>query len=85
MSYDQVEDAEYMADEYEMEDVDDMDEEFHGREMGGSDSEVDEHDYLVCDFTWYNCTLVFHCYTVDNCKFYLLVFVISSLLVALFG
>ncbi|XP_058219036.1 uncharacterized WD repeat-containing protein C2A9.03-like [Rhododendron vialii] len=47
MSYEQAEDAEHMADEYEMEDVDDdMDEEFRGREMAGSDSEVDEHDYL---------------------------------------
>lgn len=47
MSYEQADDAEYMADEYEMEDVeDDMDEEFRGREMAGSDSEVDEHDYL---------------------------------------
>lgn len=54
MSYEQAEDAEHMADEYEMEDVDDhMDEEFRGREMAGSDSEVDEHDYLVCDFTLY--------------------------------
>lgn len=54
MSYEQADDAEYMADEYEMEDVeDDMDEEFRGREMAGSDSEVDEHDYLVCDFTLY--------------------------------
>ncbi|CAL5335459.1 unnamed protein product [Camellia sinensis] len=47
MSHHQVDDAEYMADEYEMEDVDDdMDEEFRGREMGGSDSDVDEYDYL---------------------------------------
>ncbi|KAL7195005.1 hypothetical protein ACSBR1_035260 [Camellia fascicularis] len=50
MSHHQVDDAEYMADEYEMEDVDDdMDEEFRGREMGGSDSDVDEYDYLVSD------------------------------------
>ncbi|GMP64862.1 hypothetical protein CsSME_00025927 [Camellia sinensis var. sinensis] len=47
MSHQQAEEAEYMADEYEMEDVDDdMDEEFRGREMGGSDSDVDEYDYL---------------------------------------
>lgn len=42
--------AGYVEDEYEMEDVDDdMDDEFRGREMGGSDSDVDEYDYLVCD------------------------------------
>lgn len=45
----QGDDADYMADEYEMEDVDDdMEDEFHGREMGGSDSDVDEYDYMVC-------------------------------------
>ncbi|CAN6559147.1 unnamed protein product [Malus baccata var. baccata] len=39
--------AGYVEDEYEMEDVDDdMDDEFHSREMGGSDSDVDEYDYL---------------------------------------
>jgi hypothetical protein len=49
MSHYQGDDAEYMADEYEMEDVDDdMDEEFRAREMG-SDSDVDEYDYPVCD------------------------------------
>ncbi|XP_031116298.1 uncharacterized WD repeat-containing protein C2A9.03-like [Ipomoea triloba] len=43
----QGDDADYMADEYEMEDVDDdMEDEFHGREMGGSDSDVDEFDYM---------------------------------------
>ena len=42
--------AGYVEDEYEMEDVDDdMDDEFRGREMGGSDSDVDEYDYSVCD------------------------------------
>ncbi|PSS14253.1 WD40 repeat protein [Actinidia chinensis var. chinensis] len=47
MSNQQGDDAEYMADEYEMEDVDDdMDEEFVGREMGGSDSDVDEYDHM---------------------------------------
>ncbi|GMP66350.1 hypothetical protein CsSME_00046891 [Camellia sinensis var. sinensis] len=47
MSHHQVDDAEYMADKYEMEDMDDdMDEEFRGREMGGLDSDVDEYDYL---------------------------------------
>ena len=49
MSNQQGDDAEYMADEYEMEDVDDdMDEEFVGREMEGSDSDVDEYDHMVC-------------------------------------
>ncbi|GFZ12857.1 transducin/WD40 repeat-like superfamily protein [Actinidia rufa] len=47
MSNQQGDDAEYMADEYEMEDVDDdMDEEFVGREMGGSDSDLDEYDHM---------------------------------------
>ncbi|GFS36129.1 transducin/WD40 repeat-like superfamily protein [Actinidia rufa] len=47
MSNQQGDDAEYVADEYEMEDVDDdMDEEFVGREMGGSDSDVDEYDHM---------------------------------------
>lgn len=49
MSYYQRDDAEYMADEYEMGDVhDDMEEEFHAREMG-SDSDIDEYDYMVSD------------------------------------
>ncbi|XAR56849.1 hypothetical protein NMG60_11037470 [Bertholletia excelsa] len=49
MSHQRVDDAEYMADEYEMEDVeDDMDEDYRGREMG-SDSDVDEYDYLMSD------------------------------------
>ncbi|TXG68125.1 hypothetical protein EZV62_009400 [Acer yangbiense] len=46
MSNYQADDAEYMADEYDMEDIDDdMDEEFQGRDMAGSDSDVDEYDY----------------------------------------
>ncbi|KAH9804556.1 WD REPEATS REGION domain-containing protein [Citrus sinensis] len=46
MSHHHADDAEYMADEYDMEDIDDdMDEEFRGRDMGGSDSDVDEYDY----------------------------------------
>lgn len=49
MSHQPGDEAEYMADEYEMEDIDDdMDDEFHGRDMGGSDSDVDEFDYMVC-------------------------------------
>jgi len=52
MSHHQGDDADYMADEYEMEDGDDdMDEEFRGRDTGGSDSDVDEYDNLVCDIT----------------------------------
>lgn len=42
----QGDDADYMADEYEMDDVDDMEDEFHGREVAGSDSDVDEYDYM---------------------------------------
>ncbi|GMY30731.1 uncharacterized WD repeat-containing protein C2A9.03-like [Fagus crenata] len=46
MSQYQGDDAEYMADEYEMEDVDDdMDDEFRGREMGGSESDVEEYEH----------------------------------------
>ncbi|XP_038685019.1 uncharacterized WD repeat-containing protein C2A9.03-like [Tripterygium wilfordii] len=46
MSHYQAEDAEYMAEEYDMEDVeDDMDEEFRGRDMSASDSDVDEFEY----------------------------------------
>lgn len=48
MSRYQAEGAEYMADEYEMEDVDDdMDDELRGRDNGGSDSDVDEYDAMV--------------------------------------
>lgn len=47
MSNYQRDNAEYMADEYEMEDVDDdMNDDFSGREMAGSDSDVDENDHL---------------------------------------
>ncbi|KAK1399224.1 hypothetical protein POM88_009087 [Heracleum sosnowskyi] len=47
MSHYQAEDAEYMVDEYEMEDVDDdMDDELRGRDNGGSDSNVDEYDAM---------------------------------------
>ncbi|KAK7829297.1 putative wd repeat-containing protein c2a9.03 [Quercus suber] len=46
MSQYQGDDAEYMADEYEMEDVDDeMDDEFRGRDMAGSESDGDEYDH----------------------------------------
>ncbi|EEF30625.1 conserved hypothetical protein [Ricinus communis] len=46
MSYYQRDDPEYMANEYEMGDVDDdMEEEFHSRKMG-SDLDIDEHDYM---------------------------------------
>ncbi|KAG9448851.1 hypothetical protein H6P81_008816 [Aristolochia fimbriata] len=47
MSQYQAEDVEYMADDYEMADVDDdMDEEFRGRGMGDSDSEDEDYDHL---------------------------------------
>ncbi|GAA0185692.1 hypothetical protein LIER_32980 [Lithospermum erythrorhizon] len=44
----QGDDAEYVAGEYDMEDIDDddMDVEFQSRDMGGSDSDVDEYDYM---------------------------------------
>ncbi|KAL5737223.1 hypothetical protein ACOSP7_029984 [Xanthoceras sorbifolium] len=46
MSNYQADDAEYMADEYDMEDIDDdVDEEFRSRDMAASDSDVDEYDY----------------------------------------
>lgn len=46
--------AGYMEDEYEMEDVDDdMDDEFRGRELAGSESDVDELDYAVSAFMFY--------------------------------
>lgn len=51
--------GDYMADEYKMEDVDDLDEEFHDREMGGPESEVDVYDYLVCALTYETCTCKF--------------------------
>lgn len=46
MSHYQGDDAEYIADEYEMKNVDDeMDEELHNKEMG-LDSDVDEYDHM---------------------------------------
>lgn len=37
-----------MEEEYEMEDADDdMDDEFHARDAGGSDSDMDEYEYMV--------------------------------------
>jgi hypothetical protein len=56
MSQHQGDDAEYMADEYEMEDVDDdMDDEFRGREMGGSESDVEEYEHSVCVYICIPC------------------------------
>ncbi|XP_057983738.1 uncharacterized WD repeat-containing protein C2A9.03-like [Malania oleifera] len=47
MSHYQGDDGDNMADEYDMEDVDDdMDEEFCDKEMGGSESDVDEYEFL---------------------------------------
>lgn len=52
MSNYQANDVEYMADEYDMEDIEDeMDNEFQGRDMAGSDSDVDEYDNPVCGWT----------------------------------
>ncbi|KAH9620237.1 hypothetical protein KSS87_019019 [Heliosperma pusillum] len=46
MSHLRMDDAEYMADEYEMEDIDDdMQEDFRDRD-GGSDSDNDEYDFM---------------------------------------
>ncbi|XP_044472806.1 uncharacterized WD repeat-containing protein C2A9.03-like [Mangifera indica] len=46
MSNYQGDDAEYMADEYDIEDIDDdVDEQFRGRYIGGSDSEFEEFEY----------------------------------------
>lgn len=48
MSHHQGGDAEYLADEYEMEDIeDDMDGESIDRERGDVESDVDEFDYSV--------------------------------------
>lgn len=65
MSHYQGEDGDYMADEYDMEDVDeDIDEEFRGRESGASDSDVDDFDYSVTDilmlFSDYPTVYTFH-------------------------
>lgn len=49
MSHYHGDDTDYMADEYEMEDIDDdMDDEYHDREVEGSDSDADEFN-SVCD------------------------------------
>ena len=38
-----------MADDFEMEELDDeMDEEFHGQGLGDSDSDEEDHGHLVC-------------------------------------
>ncbi|KAL0306183.1 UNVERIFIED_CONTAM: putative WD repeat-containing protein C2A9.03 [Sesamum radiatum] len=47
MSHQVGNEADDMEEEYEMEDADDdMDDEFHGRDAGGSDSDMDEYDYM---------------------------------------
>lgn len=49
MEHELDDDAEYMADEHEVEDVDsNMSDDLHGRDNGGSDSDVDEYDRMVC-------------------------------------
>lgn len=56
MSHYQGDDGEYVADDYEAEDVD-VDEEFHGRELADPESDVDELDMSVSNpFCYhYNC------------------------------
>lgn len=73
MSHYQGDDAEYMADEYEMDDVDDdIDEEFRAREMG-SDSDIDEYEYGVCHmFNPYFCTIGSVAYRMEFIHFFLL-------------
>ncbi|KAK1272970.1 hypothetical protein QJS04_geneDACA007886 [Acorus gramineus] len=52
MSQYQEDEADYMADEYEMADMeDDLNEEFHGRGMGDSDSEEDEYGHAHSKIT----------------------------------
>ncbi|KAL0328612.1 UNVERIFIED_CONTAM: putative WD repeat-containing protein C2A9.03 [Sesamum calycinum] len=51
MSRQQGNHADDMEEEYEMEGVDDMMDEFHGRDGGGSDSDVNEFDYMECKTT----------------------------------
>ncbi|KAK1311295.1 hypothetical protein QJS10_CPA08g01915 [Acorus calamus] len=52
MSQYQEDEADYMADDYEMADMeDDLNEEFHGREMGDSDSEEDEYGHAHSKIT----------------------------------
>lgn len=49
MSHQLANEADYMEEEYEMDVADDdVSDEFHGRDAGGSDSEMDEYDYMVC-------------------------------------
>lgn len=48
MSHNHGEAGDYMADEYEIDDVDDdIDDEFRGRDMDGSGSDTDDYDYSV--------------------------------------
>lgn len=48
MSHRQANEADYMEEEYDMEDADDDMDEFHGSDAGGSDSDMDEYEYMVC-------------------------------------
>lgn len=58
MSNYQGDDAEYMADEYDIEDIDDdVDEQFRGRYIGGSDSEFEEFEYSARSFYRLMCRL----------------------------
>lgn len=65
MSQNKGDDAEYMADEYEREDVDN---EFHGRERGGSESDVDEYDHMVCVSTHIPCEITYM-YSLNEFKY----------------
>lgn len=50
MSHYQRDDADYMANEYDMEDAEyDMDYGFRGRETGGFESDIDEYELSVCE------------------------------------
>lgn len=51
MSHQQGNDADEMEEEYDMEYADDdMDDEFLGRYAAGSDSDMDEYEYMVCSY-----------------------------------
>lgn len=68
MSRHQGGNAEDMADEFEMEDVeDDMDDESIDRERGGVESDIDDYDHSVCKVLLYILQFVlFYEYNVDE-------------------
>lgn len=68
MSHHRGDDAEYMADEYEMEDVeDDMDDESLNRERVGTESDVDDYDYSVCNFLFLIFRILISSVAISNC------------------